>query len=80
MKIQIRKERTPNGRFFFPYEWDGEKWVRLIEALVNVGKDEVVSLSKCKDAVIALKFPQISVVSEYELDDDGELISPTEGQ
>ena len=79
MKIQIRKERTPNGWFFFPYEWDGEKWVRLIEALVNVGEDEVASLYMCKDAVIAIKFPQSTVVSEYELDDDGELISPTEG-
>ena len=79
MKIQIRKELTPSGWTLFPYEWDGDKWVRLTNALVVIGPNgEEEALKKCQEIVLLLKYPQSFPVTEYELDDDGVLVSPTE--
>lgn len=79
MKFQIRKEHTVNGWFFFAYEWGGISWEKMPGALVYSGGNDVEDIEKCKANIVSLKFPEQSVVREFELNEDGAIVSPTEG-
>jgi hypothetical protein len=83
MKIQIRKETGIERTFYHAYKMDEyDSFWRFIpnaSVIADPNDEEQVLVELCREKAKKQLFPDTSIMVEYELDSDGEPISPTEG-